>query len=298
MTPRWPVAFLLTSACTLNVASVDHTLSARTEGPFTTVGVDLSDLALADDLGLSVRGSADAFAVGTGRLVGLRGTSESEDALIEGWDLAFGTAGARVDLALSLPPNPRSLWLSSLTLDVPSGADVVLALGDQSAHASDLTGRIEAVASSGSMEIQTRGVAELTAASGSLEVSAAAGTFTTESGSIDFVVDGWVVASAASGSIEGAMGDGGSLETESGSIDVTLTAAPTRDLSIRASSGSIVLRVPEGAPLTLDVASEHGDVVVNAGALREEGDAVMGDLAGGGPLVHIRTTTGSIVVTH
>jgi hypothetical protein len=102
--------------------------------------------------------------------------------------------------------------------------------------------------------------------------------------------------STESGSIAGTIGDGGSLDAASGSIDIELIHALTRDLSIATNSGSVVVRVPTGAPMSLDLSAEDGSLSVRVEGVSHDGDHLVADVAGGGPVLSIRTGSGSIVV--
>lgn len=85
--------------------------------------------------------------------------------------------------------------------------------------------------------------------------------------------------------------------TTNGSIDVELDAAPDDDqLSFSTTNGSITLRVPREAGMSLDAAATNGrvnsDFEVTSG--RSERRRLEGEVNGGGSKVRLRTTNGSI----
>lgn len=284
-------------ACTLNVAAIDREISA-TSSPVTHIDVDLvpiEDRIARTDLTITGAGRSDALA--TAHLVGLHGSGTDLDALLLLWSIGFSARDAdTVGLELGAPESTSEIWLENLDVEVPADADVTVNLESISLLATNLTARVDATATSGSLDVETTGAVDLEASSGSIEAHASAGSMHTTSGSIDVVLDGWITASATSGSIEGVIGDGGSATATSGSIELTLRRALTRDLTLSTSSGSVVIEVPAGTAMHLDLMSESGGVEVNAGGVGYDGDAYVGDLAGGGPTLHIRAGSGSIHV--
>lgn len=290
-------ALPLSTACTLNVSSFDREIESTSDDGVSEIGVDLRSIE--PELGgapLYVRGAERTDARAAARLVGLRGGGTTEDALLEGWSLSFVTREARA-LDLAVRAGARSdTFLDRITVDVPREADVTIDVAATDVQLDDLSGRAEVTTDSGNVRARTDGVVELTSQSGSMIVEAAEGTLTTSSGSMHLSIAGWVNATADSGSIVGDIGDGGRIETESGSIDVELTAPLTRELRVSADSGSIILRVPADAPLSLDVATESGGVLIRLPDASYDGRAYVGTNAGGGPLLHVRAGAGSIHV--
>jgi hypothetical protein len=301
MNRRLLLASLLTislPACTLNATSIERELSAVSGPGFTTAVLDLTDPDDAlDSVDLTITGAMRADAVATGRIVGLRGSADSEDALLRGWSLGWTALDAtHAEVDITTPPDSLEVWMDSLTLSLPMDRDLLLTLGSHAAHLSNLGGRVEVLSTSGSMHVGTMGVVDLTSGSGSMVVTASAGTLTSGSGNMVLNLGGWVNASTESGSIAGTIGDGGSLDAASGSIDIELIHALTRDLSITTNSGSVVVRVPTGAPMSLDLAAEDGSLSVRVEGVSHDGDHLVADVAGGGPVLSIRTGSGSIVV--
>lgn len=292
-------ATLSMSGCTLNVNPIEREVNALSDTAFTGLALDLTapNDAL-DSVDLSITGATRDDAQATGRIVGLRGSGESEDALLSGWGLAWAPVGVSggIQLLITTPPDTLEVWMDSLTLSVPRDRDVVVGLGSHSAHLSDLNGRVQVLSTSGSMHVATTGVVELTSSSGSMVVTASSGTLTSTSGDMVLDLSGWVNGSTVSGSVVGNIGDGGSLDTTSGSIDIALTAALTRDLLIDTVSGSVVVRVPRGARMSLDLSTGSGGLSVDVEGVRHDGDQLVADVAGGGPLLSIHTESGSIIV--
>jgi hypothetical protein len=86
------------------------------------------------------------------------------------------------------------------------------------------------------------------------------------------------------------------VESTSGSIDLLLNHALSRDLIVQSRSGSIDLTLPS-MPCTLVVTSDHGDVSIHLGALVERARNLRIDIEGGGPLVQVTNVSGSIAIT-
>lgn len=286
------------SGCTLNVSAIDREISAAS-ATATRVEVDL--VPIEDRIPrteLTITGADRSDATATALLQGLRGSGTDLDALLLLWSIGFSARGAdAVGLDLGAPDSTSEIWLEALDIEVPADADVTVNLESLSLLATNLTGRIDATATSGSLEVETTGAVDLEATSGSIDViHALAGSMHTTSGSIRVDLASWITASATSGSIDGVIGDGGTGTATSGSIALTLRRALTRDLTLSTTSGSVVLEVPPGAPMHLDLMSESGDVHVNTGGVDYDGSEYVGEVSGGGPTLHIRASSGSIHV--
>ena len=199
-------------------------------------------------------------------------------------------------LELNVVPPPRTdAWLEDLSLEVPNSAALMLNVGSHALDVSGMRGRVDIEATSGSIEVETTAALNLRSASGSVIARALDATIEGDSGSVVFMLTGSAQATTTSGSIDGEMGDGGVVQTTSGSIDVVVTRALSRDLTVQTRSGSIDLTLPN-APCTLVVQSDHGDVVVRSGTFVEHSRSVHLDIAGGGPLVQVTNVSGSIAI--
>lgn len=287
----------LASGCTFNVASVSGEVRADGDASYAALAIDVTRGGAAlEHASVEVRGTSSDRTTATARIIGLRTLDRDPEELLAAWALELG-AGEPLALRV-LPPGPdhTATFLERLDVTMPRARDVVLTLGTSSASLTELTGRVTAEATSGSVVCDTTGVVEIRATSGSIEARAAAGTLEATSGSIHVLLDGWVSASATSGSIAGRIGDGGMVSTTSGSVALTLDAAPTRDLVVSATSGSVVLRVPTGVGLELDLAAGSGSVHARFASFEGGGHELTETILGGGPTIHVRTESGSITV--
>lgn len=292
------VALTGATACTLNVSAIDREISASSTTAFDRVDIDL--VPVEPRIGraeLIVTGVDRSDVLATGHLVGLGGSTSDIETLLAMWSLGLPErAPGTVALDVGAPASSTEIWLEELNVDVPRDTLVSVALESLSLRATNLTGRFEATATSGSLDVETLGVVDLEATSGSIDVLAEAGSMHTTSGSIHLDLDGWITASATSGSIEGTIGDGGSATATSGSIELTLSRPLSRDLTLSTTSGSVVIEVPAGAPMHLDVMTESGRLSVDTSGVEYDGTAYLGDVAGGGPTLHVRASSGSIHV--
>lgn len=87
--------------------------------------------------------------------------------------------------------------------------------------------------------------------------------------------------------------------TAGGSIQVDLEVPPKEGLRLKTAAGSITLRVPKESAFDLDAATSAGGVRSDLPvAVREaEGrSSLKGPVNGGGPVVHVRTSGGSIQI--
>ena len=147
---------------------------------------------------------------------------------------------------------------------------------------------------------------------GSAELHTAGGSITARD------IRGSVVAETSGGSItvENAEGDveaetsGGSIkltgiqgtanaETSGGSITVELTTAPDGPMTLETSGGSITLRLTEDTRIDIDAKASGGRVRTDLDIEREGAESktrLKGELNGGGPLVTLRTSAGSIKI--
>lgn len=291
-----PVLAVGVMACTFNTASRAFELTETSLGPFDTLHLEVTESEAAlDPANIVVVGSARSDVEARARLEALRSPGEPAELLGAGWALLFGLRDVNA-LELNVVPPPRTdAWLEELMLDVPSSAALVLHVNSHALEVSGMRGRVDIEASSGSIDVETTGALNLRTSSGSVVARALDATIEGDSGSVVFMLTGSAQASTTSGSIDGEMGDGGVVQTSSGSIDVVVTRALTRSLTVQSRSGSIDLTVPN-APCTLVVTSDHGDVVIRSGTFVEHSRSVHRDIAGGGPLVQVTNVSGSIAI--
>lgn len=296
-----PLAALALSACTLNVRSIDHSLTAESGGAVEAVSFDAtSDSGALDETRLLVRGGARTSALATARLGGLRAADAGADdwsAFVLAW-VASGTDASQVTLDYRPPVNDLEVWTDELALDVPADVQLTMEAASESIEATGLTGMASLATRSGSIEFDGDADVDLSADSGSIHARIGAGSLATTSGSIDVQATGSVIATARSGSIDATFDRSGRFSTTSGSVSARLLAGlDSAGVDASATSGSVSLRVPSGVAMTLDLAADGGSVSVEVGTVRQSGSTVLVDIAGGGPRVRIRTDSGSISVS-
>ncbi len=157
-------------------------------------------------------------------------------------------------------------------------------------------------ASTGSGEIQinsVRGPVEASTGSGSIRASNLERGINASTGSGGLQMDrvvGDVEVSTGSGSIR-VEGLKGSLKAHTGSGNLTAQGEPTREWNLQASSGSISVRLPADAAFDLDARADSGSIslahpLTVQGTVRKE--ELRGKVRGGGPMVYVRSGSGSI----
>jgi DUF4097 and DUF4098 domain-containing protein YvlB len=90
----------------------------------------------------------------------------------------------------------------------------------------------------------------------------------------------------------------GGLKATTGSGRVIVEGTPVRDWFVTTSSSAIDARVPAAVGLSLDLTSRSGSVKVDGAAVHGTIDKrrVRGDVAGGGPTVHLQSGSGALHV--
>lgn len=156
-------------------------------------------------------------------------------------------------------------------------------------------GSIRAEAIGGPAELETAG-GSITARDvrGSVEAETAGGSITIEN------AEGDVEAETSGGSIRltGIHGTA-NAETSGGSISAELTTAPDGPMNLETSAGSITLRLTEDTRIDVDAKASGGRVQTDLPIKREGEESksrLQGELNGGGPLVTLRTSAGSIKI--
>jgi len=175
------------------------------------------------------------------------------------------------------------------------------AAGSGSLTFGDTGGRVTASAGSGSIQGGSIG-GELNAhtGSGSIHVRDVHGAITISTGSGDVEVTqsaaGEVKVSAASGSVN-LRGIQGPLRVNSASGSVSVQGTPSGEWHVSTASGSVTLQLPETAAFDLDAHTSSGRIdsrhpVTVVGAIDRR--SMAGKVRGGGPMVELRTSSGSI----
>jgi DUF4097 and DUF4098 domain-containing protein YvlB len=171
----------------------------------------------------------------------------------------------------------------SYTLVVPAETALVSSTGSGSQEISGLRERVEVQTGSGSIRVRDAS-SDVRASTGSGRIEVFKNgkgdvDVSTGSGSIEVSgVLGGLRASTGSGSlqVEGEQTSDWRLSTSSGSIQIHLSGKPAFDLDAASSSGSIQTAYP---------------VTVSGKISRRE---LRGPVNGGGPLLHLRTSSGGI----
>ncbi len=164
-----------------------------------------------------------------------------------------------------------------------AAGDVRATTGSGSIEADSLSGSFQASTGSGSIEgIRLRGAVTVRSGSGSIDISQSGGGEVDASSSSGSVyvngVRGGVRASTSSGTlrVQGEQTSDWRLSSSSGSVTIELAGTPKFALDARSSSG----RIDTGFPVT-----------VSGTIGRRE---LRGSVNGGGPLLYVRTSSGSI----
>ena len=188
----------------------------------------------------------------------------------------------------------------SYDVTVPADTNVTASTGSGGIVIGAVKGT--AVASSGSGSIQVDGAAGLKAhtGSGSIHAAAVAGAISAQSGSGSITVaqtgPGDVSVSAASGGVT-LSGVNGAAKVSTASGSITIDGRPVGPWSLDASSGGVSITVPADAAFDIEARTSSGSVssvppVTMSGEIDRR--RLVGKVRGGGPLVKISTSSGSI----
>lgn len=189
----------------------------------------------------------------------------------------------------------------SYEIEVPIETRVRSQTGSGAQTVFGIMGPVQASAGSGAITLDDiRGDVEARAGSGSIRADGIAGSLEAQagSGSIGFVQTGPgdATISTGSGSSE-VRGLNGALRVRSGSGSITVEGTQTGPWELDAGSGSVRLRLPSDAAFELDAEACSGaiytdhPVTVRSGVTRGR---LSGAVRGGGPLLRVRTGSGSI----
>jgi DUF4097 and DUF4098 domain-containing protein YvlB len=216
----------------------------------------------------------------------------------DGWN------GISISYEITVPANSRVTARSgSGDLEVADLAGPV----DASTGSGDIrVGRIvEAVkARTGSGEIDLDGAASLEASTGSGNVVAGAvrGDLEARSGSGDITVGqkgkGSIDVSTGSGDVE-VTGAHGPVHVRASSGDIRVEGTPVSDWDVSASSGDVRLRLEGQAGFDLDLRTNSGHIESSQPVTGHDSQTrreLRGQVRGGGPRVHVTTSSGGIAI--
>jgi DUF4097 and DUF4098 domain-containing protein YvlB len=175
--------------------------------------------------------------------------------------------------------------------------------GSGSITLSNIGSDVTARTGSGGIELDSvKGRVEAHTGSGSIRAARIAGPFKADTGSGGIVMDqtapGDVDISTGSGNLE-VSGVDGSLRARTGSGHITAGGNPSGEWTIHASSGGITIHLKPNAAFDLDAHTSSGHITVNhpltvMGAISQK--SMRGKVRGGGPLLNLSTSSGSITV--
>jgi DUF4097 and DUF4098 domain-containing protein YvlB len=232
---------------------------------------------------------------------------DDADAIEEDYDIEFSMDGNSVTGTVKRKSRFGNWIRRGLQIDIelPESFDVNLKTSGGRIDIESLSGVIEARTSGGSLSFEdvdgpitgrtsggsihldgTSGDADLQTSGGKITIGTVAGAITarTSGGSI---------------SIDGA-GSGVEAHTSGGGVSATFRHQPEADSTLSTSGGSVEVRLHPDIAVSLDAKTSGGSVrtelpVTVVGEVKRT--RLTGDLNGGGPLLHLRTSGGSIRIT-
>src|SRR5271168_619805 len=179
--------------------------------------------------------------------------------------------------------------------------DVTGKTGSGNVRVEDAGGKVELSAGSGGVELHNaRSGARLSSGSGNVRADGVSGDVraTSGSGSVKLEMNGAgdVEASSGSGNIV-VHGAKGAVRGTTGSGDVEARGEQTGEWRLHTGSGNVTVELPKGAGFELDAHSGSGsiqtdrEITVQGTLSRRE---IRGRAGNGGPLLELRTSSGSI----
>jgi hypothetical protein len=209
----------------------------------------------------------------------------------------------------------------SYTMSVPADSNLRAKTGSGSQHVEGLRGRVESSTGSGSIVVRgVGGSVTVSTGSGSITADKIEGGFqaSTGSGSIRATgIGGAVTAKTGSGGIEVVQTGSGDVHVSSssgtvrvggvhGALEASTTSGglhiegePRGEWRLASSSGSVHVDVPDGMGFEIDASTGSGGIdvgmpvtVVSSTSRR----SLRGVVRGGGPRLHVRTSSGGIHV--
>jgi len=216
----------------------------------------------------------------------------------EGWN------GISISYEITVPAGTRLEARSgSGDLDVSELAGpVVASTGSGDIRVGRVKGSVEARTGSGDIDLAGAGSARASTGSGNVTAMGIRGDLEARTGSGDLTLGqngkGRVEVSTGSGDID-LLGATGPLHVRAASGDISVEGTPAGDWDLSASSGDVRVRLPRQGGFDLDLRSNSGrietsmPITVSGTQSRKE---VRGQVRGGGPLVHVNTSSGGIIV--
>jgi DUF4097 and DUF4098 domain-containing protein YvlB len=219
---------------------------------------------------------------------------------------------------------PRDWWsLNQVTISYEITVPVETRLRTRSGSGDQwidgMRGPVDAGSGSGRVRIgRTSSEVEVSVGSGDIEVESTGGSLVARAGSGSVraaAVAGAVSARTGSGDVEVVQTAAGGVDITTGSGDVFISGArgplwirassgdvvaegePVANWKLGASSGDVSVRVPETAAFDVDVHTSSGDIQTDQTLLGSSSFSrhrLQGRVRGGGPLVEVKTSSGSV----
>ena len=230
-------------------------------------------------------------------------------------------SGNRVRIGYFTSDDWRNGVSISFTIILPAGSNVIARTGSGSQQIEAVSGSVESHAGSGSLALKdigaklrastgsgsitvdgVRGELHATSGSGSIRGTGITGAITarTSSGGIDIeqVGSGHIDVSSSSGTVR-VRGVRGGLQASTTSGGLIVQGELSDDWRLSASSGSIRINLPRNQGFDLDATTGSGSINVDfpvtaAGTIGRR--SLRGSAQGGGPLLHVRTSSGGISI--
>lgn len=187
----------------------------------------------------------------------------------------------------------------SYEIRVPTDASVISRTGSGSQTIEEVAS-VEAASGSGSIMMTNVAAASARTGSGRIEARGVAGDFDAETGSGSVTL-----VQTAPGDVDVRTGSGrsdlrgvsGALHVRAGSGSISVEGEQNGDWELETGSGSVDISLPPEAAFELDARTGSGrietDLPITGG--RERG-SLKGEVRGGGPLLRVRTGSGSIEI--
>jgi DUF4097 and DUF4098 domain-containing protein YvlB len=175
--------------------------------------------------------------------------------------------------------------------------------GSGSLHVKNIGGEVRARTGSGDIELDTvRGNAQASAGSGTIRATGIGGGLSASSGSGDVKLEqtaaGDVEISTGSGDVE-MKGVKGGAKVTTGSGSITAQGDPTGDWRLHSGSGNVSVDFPPQAAFNLVARTSSGNIET-AHEISVQGKIgareLQGKVGAGGPLVELRTSSGTIEI--
>lgn len=302
------LVFLL-SAAGPSKAAIDESFDVSAGGSFTLT---------AQSARVDVRGSADDQVH-----IHISRNDDDAEAIHDDFLIEFSQTGDQVTLVAERRRNFP--WFSNtrsilINVELPDRFDVDLTTSGGTIELRDLIGEIEARTSGGRLLFEnvdgpiqartsggsihldgTSADADLKTSGGSIRVGVVGGTLNARTSGGSIIVEqtgGPIVAKTSGGRIEiGAAHGSVDAKTSGGGIEVGIASQPESDSSLSTSGGSVTVRLNPTLALALDARSSGGKVVSDL-PVAVSGEVskrrLTGAINGGGPLLRLRTSGGSV----